>query len=78
MTTTERLLLTTKMAEIKRKSYTTSSAIAEELAQVAEAMGVPESSIVTFAIRQYLLNYRKEEGEKAKFQSQNKQLEMVA
>ena len=38
-------------------------AIAEEVAKVSEEMGVPESSIVTFALRQFLLNYRKEQHE---------------
>jgi hypothetical protein len=46
-----------------KKSYTTSDAIAEEVARVSQEMGIPESSIVTFALRQFLLNYRKEQHE---------------
>jgi DNA-binding PadR family transcriptional regulator len=46
---------------IKRKSYTTSEQIADELIQVAEEMGVPESSIVNFALKQFLWNYRQQE-----------------
>ncbi|MEH1808530.1 hypothetical protein [Nostoc sp.] len=46
-----------------KKSYTTSDAIAEEVAKVSEEMGIPESSIVTFALRQFLLTYRKEQHE---------------
>jgi hypothetical protein len=62
---------------IKRKSYTTSEAIALELAKVAEEMGVPESSIVTLAVRQYLLNYRREESEKPRLKPQSNQLEVA-
>ncbi|MEH1821509.1 MAG: hypothetical protein V7L31_20920 [Nostoc sp.] len=46
-----------------KKPYTTSDAIAEEVARVSEEMGIPESSIVTFALRQFLLSYRKEQYE---------------
>lgn len=49
------------MVVIKRKSYTTSSLIADELIQVAEEMGVPESSIVNFALKQFLWSYRQKE-----------------
>ncbi|QKQ75568.1 hypothetical protein [Nostoc sp. TCL240-02] len=46
-----------------KKTYTTSDSIAGALAKVSEEMGIPESSIVTFALRQFLLNYQKEQHE---------------
>ncbi|MCC5636370.1 hypothetical protein LC593_10960 [Nostoc sp. CHAB 5844] len=46
-----------------KKSYTTSTAIADEVKGVAQEMGVAESAIVNFALRDWLMNYRKEQYE---------------
>lgn len=62
---------------LKRKAYTTSTEIAAELEEIADKLGVPESSIVTLAIRQFLLNHRKEEAEKAIHQSPTKNLRVA-
>ncbi|NDJ20924.1 hypothetical protein GS682_04550 [Nostoc sp. B(2019)] len=46
-----------------KKSYTTSPAIADEVVSIADEMGVAESAIVNFALRDWLMNYRREQHE---------------
>jgi hypothetical protein len=46
-----------------KKSYTTSTAMADEVTTVSNEMGVPESSIINFALRAWLINYRREQSE---------------
>lgn len=54
-----------KVVKQVKKSYTTSAAIASEVVEIADEMGVAESAIVNFALRDWLMNYRKEQYEAA-------------
>ncbi|MEH1790350.1 hypothetical protein [Nostoc sp.] len=46
-----------------KKTYTTSIAVAEGVLDAACEMGVSESAVINFALRDWLMKYRKEQYE---------------
>lgn len=46
---------------VKRKGYQISPEMAAELERVSEELSIPENAVINFALRQFLIDYRKGE-----------------